>query len=93
MGTIYAPLKGLVLDIGASYTVTSVDAGATVNVTISLPENEILLGIPKVYTDTAGATVKLVNGGIHEFTVEVTNGDGTAQDVVVKYDAVVYRGA
>ena len=76
-----------------SVTIAGVDAGATVTQTITISGNVIIIGMPKVTTPTANATVKLINGGEKEFTVEVTNNAGSAQDVVVDYEVLVIRRA
>jgi len=90
---IYHPLKGLKIRGDNKYTVESVPASGEKIVTISFGDGYIMLGMPKVWTETADASVELLNGGINEFTVKVSNSAGSAQNVVVEYDVILYKGA
>lgn len=77
--------------VNGSVTVAGVGAGATVTQEINLPSGYVLVGMPSVSTDTPNAEVKVVNGGLRKFTVEITNNDAAAQDVVVDYECIAVR--
>lgn len=91
-GEIYPDLVAL-RKVRGSITIAGVAAGATVTQTITLKETYLIIGMPKVSTPTADCTVKLVNGGKNEFTVEATNGGAAAVDIVVEYETYVLEGA
>jgi len=90
---IFHPLKGLEIRESEEHTVSSVPAGGEKVETISFGDGYIMLGMPKVWTETADASVELLYGGLNEFTVKVSNSGGSDKDVVVKYDVALYRGA
>jgi len=90
---IFHPLKGLEIREGETYTVSSVPAGGNKTATISFGDGYIMIGMPKVGTETTDASVELLYGGVNEFTVKVSNSGGSEQDVIVKYDVILYRGA
>ena len=78
--------------IKGSVTVT-VDAGTTVEHVIDLKKNYAIVGVPEVSTSTPDAEVKVVNGGINKFTVEITNSGTSSADVEVKYTVLVAQGS
>jgi len=80
--------------ISGSTTIANIDAGATTTVTITLDSNYIVLGVPKVSTANASVTLKVINGGANEFTVEATNTDtvNPQTNVVVDYEVYVIEG-
>jgi len=85
--SMYKKVKG-------SVTVSGVAAGGSSKVTITIPGNVVIIGVPKVSTSTSNADVEVVNGGEREFTVRAINLDSTnAQDIVVNYEALVAIGS
>jgi len=71
----------------------TVASGAVADITIELGGRYAIVGVPYVYSDNADLKVKVVNGGINKFTVEVQN-TGTA-DVTdkIKYEVLVAVGS
>jgi len=75
--------------ITGSQTVSSVDAGASKDATVTLSSNYVIVGVPEVSTDTENADVVLISGGKNSFKVRATNNAGSAQDIVVDYTVYV----
>ena len=75
--------------INGSYTVAGVAAGGSSDATISLDESYFIVGVPKVSTNTADASVILINGGKNSFDVRVSNSGTAAADIVVDYEVYV----
>ena len=74
--------------INGSVTVSQVPNGGSSTAVVDIGAGYIIIGMPHVSTTTANATVKVINGGEHEFTVEADNSGTAASDVVVDY--IVY---
>ena len=73
-------------------TITGVDAGGSKRAKITLPHNYLVIGMPRVSTETTDAEVEVVNGGGNEFEVKAINNGASAQDVVINYEVYVLVG-
>jgi len=71
--------------ISGSITVAGVPASGSTDTTIDIGDRYLLFGVPEVSTTTANASVIVINGGDHSFTIRVSNADTVAQDVAVDY--------
>lgn len=75
--------------IAGSATASSVAAGGSAKVTITLDSIYVIVGVPEVSTSTTNAEVELVNGGKNEFTVKAINNGAAAQDIAIDYEVYV----
>ena len=72
-------------------TASNVGAGSSVDVTVTLGSNDVIVGVPNVSTATTNADVVLVNGGENSFVVRATNNNTVAQNIVIDYQVNVIK--
>jgi len=77
--------------ITGSATASSVPASGSSDVTITLDDAYIIVGMPNVSTGTPDAEVIVVNGGRNSFVVRATNNSSAAQDIAISYSVGVIR--